>query len=335
MEMVERDNLYPLLFDPIYHEKMWGGNMMPEKLGRKLPKTKDPVGESWEVSDRDDAMSIISNGPLKGCTFRQFLDHYGNDIIGKNFQGGRFPLLVKIIDAGKRLSLQVHPDQAACNQLGGGAEPKTEMWYVIAAKKGAKIMAGLKPTATRMQFVDKIKSPDVESCLQIFDSNPGDAYFISSGRLHAIGAGNLLLEIQQSSDTTYRVSDWGRTGSDGKPRQLHVEQAMKSINFMDRTSPRISGAADSAEHNRKYPLINMCPFFQVDELRLVDTWLDNTTANGSFHLLTAINHPVTAGRDDLTAEIQPGCTCFIPASFGQYQVRGKKGEESMVVRTML
>jgi len=334
MNMIEKDELYPLIFEPVYKEVMWGGNKLSTVLNRELPPTAEPIGEAWEICDRPEVESVVANGPLAGANIRQIIEHYGKDFVGSSFRGGRFPLLVKIIDAGKRLSLQVHPDEAACQKL-GNAEPKTEMWYIIQADKGAKIIAGLRGSSTRRQFMDSLRSPDVEKLLQVFDSNPGDAYFINSGRIHAIGAGNLLLEIQQNSDTTYRVSDWGRTDAEGKSRTLHIEQALESIDFMDRTVSRITGVSDTVLHNRKYPIINKCPFFRVDDLRLVEEWRDNTNSSESFHLLTAINNPITVGRDSLVTEVPAGFTCFVPASFGSYTISVKTDAGTTVVRTSL
>ncbi|OGV38657.1 MAG: hypothetical protein A2020_03795 [Lentisphaerae bacterium GWF2_45_14] len=332
--MIEKDKLYPLLFEPVYVRRMWGGTVMSEVLERPLSEIKEPIGESWEISDRDDAQSTVLNGELAGIDIKQLVESYGKDLVGRNFKGGRFPLLVKIIDAGKRLSLQVHPDEAACQKLGEGAEPKTEMWYIIAASRGAKIMAGLRANATRMRFISTMNSSEVEECLQTFDSVPGDAFFIKAGRVHAIGAGNLLLEIQQNSDTTYRVSDWGRVDADGQSRELHVDKAMQCIDFMDRTPPIIRGVSDNVEHNRKFPIINKCPFFQVSDLRLVDKWQDNTESTSSFHLITAIDNPVIVGRGEFCARVEKGNTCLIPACFGRYMITLVSGETT-VVRTTL
>ncbi|MEM4248189.1 MAG: type I phosphomannose isomerase catalytic subunit [Candidatus Nanoarchaeia archaeon] len=333
--MIEKDELYPLLFSPIYVNVVWGGNMLETTLGRKLPKTDIPIGEAWEVCDREDAQSIVENGPLAGKSLGELCAQYGKALLGDLFNGGRFPLLVKIIDAGKRLSLQVHPDENYCAK-NPGAEPKTEMWYVIDAKPDAKIIAGLKYNCTMRQFIEKINSTDIENYLQIHNSVPGDAYYISAGRVHAIGGGNLLLEIQQNSNTTYRISDWGRLGSDGKPRELHIEQALSCINFMDRNTPRIPGVSDSAYHNRKLPIINMCPFFRVDELRLVGGYFDRTDG-ASFHLLTAINKNATVRSADKRrhAEIPRGRTALIPANFGTYSIEVPEGSETTVIKTTL
>ncbi|OGV56092.1 MAG: hypothetical protein A2X49_07735 [Lentisphaerae bacterium GWF2_52_8] len=333
--MIDKDKLYPLLFEPIYKKVMWGGKSMGPVLGRKMPKTKQPIGESWDISDRDEDNSIVSNGPLAGASINELVSHYGKNLVGRNFRGGRFPLLVKIIDAGLRLSLQVHPDDAACKRIGGGAEPKTEMWYIINAKPGAKIIAGLKAHSTQRQFMANLNSEDIENCLQVFDSVSGDAYFINSGRIHAIGAGNLLLEIQQNSNTTYRVSDWGRVSPDGTPRELHMDQALNSIDFTDRTVCRIAGVSDSMEHNRKFPMINKCPYFRVDDLRLVESWRDSTDSSSSFHLITAIKSPVVVGLGELTTLVPKGSTCLIPACFGKYTITLQDEQETTVIKTTL
>lgn len=335
MTLLDKNELYPLTFEPVYKDRIWGGRQLTTVLHREVPQRPSPVGESWELVDRDDEQSVVNNGMLKGTTLRQLIKTYGKAMFGSKFCGTRFPLLVKIIDAGERLSLQVHPDEQACGRIGEGAEPKTEMWYVIAAEKGATIMAGMNPRATRQQLLDALDSPDVEKYLQIYPSQPGDAYFIISGTLHAIGAGNLLLEIQQNSDTTYRVSDWGRTDADGKPRELHVDKAIESINFTNRSSPRIPGVVGSVSHNRKFPVVNRCRFFTVDDLRLRQVWRDDTSLSGSFHLISAINQPVRVGRDRHAVELMPGRSCLVPANFGAYSITPLDSSETDVLKTTL
>ena len=328
--------LYPLCFKPVYKSVIWGGNQLSTVLGRSLPDTEDPIGESWEIVDRDDAQSEVINGTLQGKSIRELIAEYGSQLLGRNFgKGSRFPLLIKLIDAGQRLSLQVHPDAAACRNIGNGAEPKTEMWYIVAAKPGAKIIAGLNTKTTRQQLISSLDTDEIENHLQVFNSEPGDAFFIYSGTIHAIGAGNLLLEIQQNSDTTYRVSDWGRKDRNGQPRELHLEQAMEAIDFMNRTSPRIAGVSGSAVHNRKFPVINHCPFFKVDDLRLTGSWLDSTAHSGSFHLISAINGPVEVGSEDCFVSLEPGATCLVPAVFGSYWVNPKRSGETTVLKTTL
>jgi len=334
--MINRDKLYPLVFQPIYLGKMWGGTQIKEFLKRDdIPDLKEPVGESWELVDREDEQSVVANGPLKGATITQLVKHYGKALMGSKYTGGRFPLLVKIIDASERLSLQVHPDEQACARLGDGAEPKTEMWYILNAKKGAKIMAGVNSRSTKQQLLSTIQTAEVEKHLQVFESEPSDAYFISSGTLHAIGEGNLLVEIQQNSDTTYRVSDWGRVDKDDKPRELHLEKALESINYINRTSPRIPGVAGVVQHNRKFPVVNRCRFFTVDDLRLIGEWNEDTTVSGSFHLITCVNKHIRISTNDSNVDLNPGQTCLIPASLGAYRILPMEPGETDVLRTTL
>lgn len=329
----DSSEFYPFLFTPIYKPVMWGGDMLKTHLNRDLPTTDTPIGESWELSDRDDGTSVIENGPLQGVSLRELLSANGRAIVGGQYQGGPFPLLVKIIDAGKRLSLQVHPDNQTATQI-PDAEPKTEMWYVIANKKDAKIFAGLSQRCTRSNFTEIMSTPEVESHLQSFHSQPGDGFFISAGTIHAIGAGNLLLEIQQNSNTTYRVSDWGRVGPDGQPRELHVENALRCINFGNRASPKITGVSGVASTNRKFPIVNQCPYFTVDDLKLIESWEDNADGS-SFHLLNPINHAIQIVKDNQTTEIPAGRTCLVPAIYGNYQIEVQKDKQTTVIKTVL
>ena len=329
----EEKKLYPILFTPIYKEVIWGGKMLESHLHRKMTETKVPVGESWEIVDREDEVSIIENGHLAGTTLRELLEKCGRDIIGQKYNGGKFPLLVKIIDAGQRLSLQVHPDEAACKRI-PDAEPKTEMWYIIAADKGAKIFAGLNHRSTKIAFMDTYQDTAVENSLQISKSVPGDAYFINAGTVHAIGAGNLLLEIQQNSDTTYRISDWGRVGADGKPRELHIEKAMDCIHFRERTSPKISGVVGTATHNRKFPIVKNSSYFRVDDLRLAENWND-TTNNTAGHIITTINNPIIISKDDISVKVETARNCLIPAAFGSYQIVVEPEKETTVIKTII
>ena len=333
---IDTSELYPLKFNPVYMERIWGGTLMSEHLNRQLPEHSDPIGEAWELVDRDGEESVVSNGVLAGATLSELVKYYRGALLGSDgVRFERFPLLVKLIDAGERLSLQVHPDENACAQLGNGAEPKTEMWYVIAARKNAKILAGLNPRSTRLQIMEKLDSPEVETLLQVYPSLPGDAYFIQSGTLHAIGAGNLILEIQQNSDTTYRISDWGRVGSDGKPRQLHRDAGLKSICFTNRTTPRIAGVSVSTAFNRKFEVVKLCPYFKVADLRLVSPWVDDTSPGNSFHLLSAVHGRVQVGRDTRVATLLPGESALVPACFGAYTVTPLDEGETVVVKTTL
>lgn len=338
-EWPDASQLPPMKFRPIYRRRIWGGALMHEALGRSVPSGDPPVGESWELVDREGAESVVAGGQFDGASLHELLTRYGASILGRKVgPGSRFPLMVKLIDAGDRLSLQVHPDDLSVQRTGEG-EAKTEMWYIVAAVKGAVIMAGLSSRATRLQLKDRLNSPDVEQLLQVYPSQPGDAYFIPAGTLHAIGGGNLVLEIQQSSDTTYRLSDWGRTDDSGVSRELHVEKGMAAIDFMNRSSPRIAGVSGEALHNRKFAIVDRCRHFKVDDLRLVTLWHDDTAAAGSFHLLSAVNKPVRVGKgasaDECSLDLQPGETALVPFVYGAYSVRPLADGETVMVKTSL
>jgi len=240
-----------LKFTPLYMERVWGGRGLESKLGRKLPPEK-VIGESWEIVDRDDAQSVVADGHYAGQSLGELLSTSVADILGSARSPEEpFPILVKWLDCQDRLSLQVHPPAEIAPSLGG--EPKTENWYIADAEPGASLIVGLKRDVTREQFEAALKNTEAESCVHRFPVKAGDSILVESGRMHAIDAGNLILEIQQNSDTTYRVYDWGRVGLDGKPRQLHLEESLKSIDFNDfepeptRIEPGNQVLADCAE----------------------------------------------------------------------------------------
>lgn len=221
----------PLLFEPIYKERVWGGVALSSHLGRKLPADKQ-IGESWDLVDRPEAQSVVSRGPAAGRTLRDLLEEWPEEIMGPGFSRERpFPILVKWLDCRERLSLQVHPPAAVAGELAG--EPKTENWYIARADEGAGLIVGLKPGATREAFETAIEAGTLERYVHRFPVRDGHSILVRSGQIHAIDGGNLILEIQQNSDTTYRVYDWGRVGLDGKPRELHVRESLASIDFDD------------------------------------------------------------------------------------------------------
>ncbi len=215
------------IFQPIYQERVWGGRDLETKLGRTLPADK-VIGESWEIVDRPEAMSTTADG----TSLRELIANAPEAIMGAGWTADRpFPILVKWLDCQEKLSLQVHPPASVADELKG--EPKTENWYVAEAEPHATLMAGLKQGVTREAFQAALQKNELEPLVHSLPVRAGESIFIPSGRLHAIGGGNLILEIQQNSDTTYRVYDWGRVGLDGKPRQLHIEESLKSTDFED------------------------------------------------------------------------------------------------------
>ncbi|KAB2641693.1 MAG: mannose-6-phosphate isomerase [Verrucomicrobia bacterium] len=213
-------------------ERVWGGREMERVYGRVLPAPERPYGESWEIVDRASEQSVVDEGALAGRSLHQLWSERREELFGEGYEAQpRFPLLIKVLDARDDLSLQVHPPAQLAASLGG--EPKTEMWYIADCAAGAKLYVGLKAGVTREDFQRAIGEGSLADCIHALTPRPGDSILIESGRLHAIGAGFLIHEIQQNSDTTYRVFDWNRCGLDGKPRQLHLPESLASIDFND------------------------------------------------------------------------------------------------------
>lgn len=268
-----------ITFDPLYMERVWGGRTLEEIYSRKLPHPEHPFGESWEMTDRPDEQSIVNHGPFQGTTLGELWQKHREKIFGNRFENQeRFPLLIKILDARDDLSIQVHPPADIAPELGG--EPKTEMWYIADAAPDAKLYVGLKKDVSREQFQHAIQNGTVNEVIHAISPKKGDSIFIPSGRLHAIGAGLLIYEIQQNSDTTYRVFDWNRVGLDGHPRALHVDESMRCIDFSD-TEPDI----DLPDGNT----LAQCSYFQVDCLHLTQGTSVGNPDTESFSIVTVVS----------------------------------------------
>lgn len=246
-----------IAFKPIYKERVWGGRNLETFLERQLPEGQ-VIGESWEVVDRDEAESPVEGG--QAATIRALIAADPEGIMGPGWTAERkFPILVKWLDCQERLSLQVHPPASVAGSLNG--EPKTENWYIAKSAPDAGLLVGLVDGVTREQFEAALEENTLEQCVHRCPAKAGDSILVESGRIHAIDAGNVILEIQQNSDTTYRVYDWGRVGLDGKPRQLHVQESMKSIDFED-FEPELLKAAEGS-----YELAN-CKEFRIRKFEM-------------------------------------------------------------------
>ncbi len=222
--------MYPIIFTPDYKEMVWGGHKLQTVLGKEIPF--EHTGESWEIACHDNGQSVVKSGRFAGMTLKELLLKEGEGITGKTFsEGDKFPLLIKFIDTKDWSSVQVHPgdDYAFANE--NGELGKSEAWYILQANEGSKLVAGLKDGVTKELFKEKLLANELEAVLNELEVKQGDVIDIPAGCIHAIGGGILLAEIQQNSDTTYRVYDWGRVGLDGKPRELHVKKALDVINF--------------------------------------------------------------------------------------------------------
>lgn len=248
-----------LSFEPLYQERVWGGRGLETALGRPLPAGR-PIGESWEIVDRPEAQSVVKEGPHHGLTLRQLIRDHAPEVMGPAWDPSRpFPLLVKWLDCRERLSLQVHPPAAVAPKLGG--EPKTENWYIADAAPGAQLIVGLTPGTRPSDFEAAIGTGTLEKWVRRFPVARGDSILVHSGEVHAIDAGNLILEIQQNSDTTYRVYDWGRVGLDGKPRQMHVRESMESIRWDGEPLQPVRAARERA-------VIADCREFRIERVPL-------------------------------------------------------------------
>jgi len=241
-----------LRFHPVYQQRVWGGRAFELAFERQLP-AGEVIGESWEIVDRPEAQSVVASGPYAGRTLGELVKTHTAALLGPQWPSERaFPILVKWLDCRERLSLQVHPPAEQARAL--GSEPKTENWYIAdTAEGGAELTVGLKRGVTREAFERAIIEQRVEDCVHTFRVAEGDSILVHSGQVHAIGPGNLILEIQQNSDSTYRVYDWGRVGLDGKPRELHVHESLKCIQWDDyepapvRAAPTSEVIADCEE----------------------------------------------------------------------------------------
>lgn len=308
--------LPPLKFHPILKERVWGGRKLEVLYGKPLPPSV-PIGESWEISDRPGDVSVVATGPLAGRDLRWLMEKHPSDVLGDvPAPDGRFPLLIKILDARETLSLQVHPPASLARSLGG--EPKTEMWYIAHAEPGAELFAGLKRGVSRADFEQRLRTGGVADCFHRLPVAAGDALFLPSGRVHAIGAGLVIFEIQQNSDTTYRVYDWDRVGLDGKPRALHVEEALRSIDFTDFEPPLASHAAQATPWGPTRTLAQ-------DPLFTVDWWqpqLGKPLAlhRGHLAILAVVSGIAALTADTGALELGPGDFALVPATTGEAQV---------------
>jgi mannose-6-phosphate isomerase len=302
--------LYPLVFRPIFKERVWGGRELEKLFNKKLPPVK-PIGESWEISDRPGDESVVANGTFAGKTLRWLMENYPAEMLGRARPAAenRFPILCKILDARDKLSLQVHPPAAKAAELNG--EPKTEMWFIADAEPQAELFVGLKRGVTRNQFEEKIAAGTVAECFHRALVRAGDAMFLPSGRVHAIGAGLVIFEIQQNSDTTYRVFDWNRVGLDGKPRELHVGQSLASIDFND-FEPALVSSKYSGDDETRWRAIVRDRLFNVDYVEMKKGARTVLTEN-KLQILAIIRGKLEVRSEDNAVALEAGQFCLIPA----------------------
>ncbi len=320
--------LYPFVFQPIFKERVWGGRSLERLYQKRLPPAT-PIGESWDISDRPGDASTIANGPLAGRDLRWLMENHASELLGSvQAQNGRFPLLIKLLDARQTLSLQVHPPASEAARLGG--EPKTEMWYVADASPEAELYAGLKAGVTREGFAACIQTGQVAECLHRVPVQQGDAIFLPSGRVHAIGAGLVIFEIQQNSDTTYRVFDWNRSGLDGKPRALHIAESLACIDFKD-FEPALIEREYSSKNGLESRTLAHDPLFRVELLR-AKVQARPPVAQTGLHIIGVVKGGVYVDGNQHPVELQKGEFCLIPAGVKFPEVTVAAGSEVLWIQ---
>jgi mannose-6-phosphate isomerase len=304
----------PLSFTPVYKTVIWGGRRLA-RWRPDLPPGK--IGEAWDLADHEGGMSVVASGPLSGVSLRELVGRFGADLVGRAFRGGSFPLMVKLIDAADRLSVQVHPDDALARSLGVGANGKTECWLVL--EDGGELFVGARPGVHREAFERALAAGLVEDTLARFEPRAGDCFFLAARTVHALGAGCLVYELQQTLDVTFRVHDWGRVGTDGKPRALHLEEGLATIDFSrPAEGPRRPPWHDETPGVRRRILADG-EHFRLEEVAIArgeltvplpDTCAVVTCLAGSGRLRTP------GGESELRAS----GTLLVPAAAGSFEV---------------
>jgi mannose-6-phosphate isomerase len=302
--------LYPLHFNPIYKRYLWGGRKFETSLGRTLPPGED-YAESWEISDHGADQSVISSGALAGTTLAEIVAQHGSQLFGRHHPQSRFPLLAKFLDARQTLSLQVHPNDVQAARLNPPDFGKTETWIILEAEPGGLVYAGLKSGVDRAKLESAIREGHCQDCLHSFQPSAGDCIFIPAGTVHSLGAGLLIAEIQQSSDTTFRLFDWNRLGPDGKQRPLHTEQGLNVTNFS--AGPVNPQQVKKTKSDAVIRLVT-CDKFILDKLTF-DT-PQEIGGDDRFHILIVMDGSLQIEGDPSSKIMSRGCSALIPACLG-------------------
>ena len=311
--------MYPIKLKPAFKDYLWGGTRLRDDFGKDCDF--DKIAESWELSCHKDGNSVVADGEFAGLTLAQYLEKEGKSVLGTNCEKfENFPILIKLIDAKDNLSVQVHPNNEYAQRV-EGEYGKTEMWYVVDCDEGASLLYGFKHNITKEEFRERIEN---NTLLEVTNSVPvkkGDVFFIEAGTLHAIGKGILIAEIQQNSNTTYRIYDYGRVGADGKPRQLHIDKAVDVTNLCPAKPYPQSEPVDMGGWTKKR--LAKCKYFTVDVIN-VDTSAALEADKSSFvNILVLDGGCVLSSEGNDAVELKKGDSVFIPAGLGKFELTGK------------
>lgn len=311
--------MYPIKLKPAFKDYLWGGTRLRDDFGKDCDF--DKIAESWELSCHKDGNSVVADGEFAGLTLAQYIEKEGKSVLGTNCEKfENFPILIKLIDAKDNLSVQVHPNNEYAQRV-EGEYGKTEMWYVVDCDEGASLLYGFKHNITKEEFRERIEN---NTLLEVTNSVPvkkGDVFFIEAGTLHAIGKGILIAEIQQNSNTTYRIYDYGRVGADGKPRQLHIDKAVDVTNLCPAKPYPQSEPVDMGGWTKKR--LAKCKYFTVDVIN-VDTSAALEADKSSFvNILVLDGGCVLSSEGNDAVELKKGDSVFIPAGLGKFKLTGK------------
>ncbi len=308
----------PLTFTPVYHTLVWGGRAMAQWRS-DLPA--GPIGESWDLADHPRGMSVVAEGALRGTTLHDVTRLHGRELIGDTWDGGEFPLLIKLIDANDRLSVQVHPDDLLARQSGIGKRGKTECWLMI--NDGGELFVGTQPGVTKDSFDAARATGQVASTLNRYIAKDGDFFFLAARTVHALGKGCLLYEVQQTCDTTFRVDDWGRVGLDGKPRQLHVAESLATIDFTASTVQPVESHEVDHPAGGTIRRLAECAYFSVEERRGHQLL---GGGNGRCSIITCLDGSGTLSTAAGAVALKPMQTSVVPAAAGAWSAHVNRGE---------
>ncbi len=319
--------LYPLKFNPIFKERIWGGNKLQTMLHKNV--SGDIIGESWEISDVEGDSSVVAEGILKGKTLQELAETFQSELLGKKVYdafGTKFPLLIKYIDAKRDLSIQVHPNDTLAKKR-HNSFGKTEMWYVMQADEDAKLMVGFNQEVRKAAYQAHLKNNTLTEILNFQKVKKGDVYFLPTGRIHAIGGGIVLAEIQQTSDITYRIFDWNRVDAAGNSRELHTDLALDAIDY---TYHKNYQTDYTAVENKISTIVN-CPYFTTNLIPFTGELTLNHHEKDSFVIYLCVKGNVAFTTEDHNETLSYGETLLLPASIKNVKISAEEASELLEV----